>query len=89
MGFPCGSAGKEFAHSVGDLGSTSGLGRCSGEGKGYPLQYSGLEKFMDFIVLGVAESPTQLSDFHVPLSVMVTVPILLLAVECSHLAPAP
>ena len=29
-----------------------------GEGKGYPLQYSGLEKSMDFIVQGIAESDT-------------------------------
>ena len=40
MGFPCGSAGKESACNVGDLGSTPGLGRSPGEGKGYPLQYS-------------------------------------------------
>ena len=33
MGFPCGSAGKESACSVGDLGSTPGLGRSPGEGK--------------------------------------------------------
>ena len=47
LGFPCGSAGKEFTHNVGDLGSIPGLGRSPGEGKGYPLQYSGLEKSMD------------------------------------------
>ena len=41
-GFPCGSAGKESACSVGDLGSIPGLGRSPGEGKGYSLQYSGL-----------------------------------------------
>ena len=41
-----------------------GLGRSPGEGKGYPLQYSGLENFMDCIVHGVAKSWTQLSDFH-------------------------
>ena len=41
-----------------------GLGRSPGEGKGYPLQYSGLENSMDHIVHGVAESQTQLSDFH-------------------------
>jgi len=29
---------------VGDLGSIPGLGRSPGEGKGYPLQYSGLEE---------------------------------------------
>ena len=42
-GFPCGSADKESACNVGDLGSTPGLGRSPGEGEGYPLQYSGLE----------------------------------------------
>jgi len=41
---------------VGDLGSIPGLGRSSGEGKGYPLQYSGLENSMDCIGLGVAKS---------------------------------
>ena len=40
LGFPCGSAGKEFACSAGDLGSIPGLGRYPGEGKVYPLQYS-------------------------------------------------
>ena len=40
---PCGSAGKEYACNAGDLGSIPGLGRSPGEGKGYPLQYSGLE----------------------------------------------
>ena len=34
-----GSAGKEYACNVGDLGSIPGLGRSPGEGKGYPLQY--------------------------------------------------
>ena len=43
LGFPYGSAGKECACSVGDLGSIPGLGRSPTEGKGYPLQYSGLE----------------------------------------------
>ena len=41
MGFPGRSAGKESACNVGDLGSIPGLGRSPGEGKGYPLQYSG------------------------------------------------
>ena len=35
-----------------------------GEGKGYPLQYSGLENSMDCIVYGVAKSRTQQRDFH-------------------------
>ena len=67
MGFPCGSAGKESACSAGDLGLIPGLGRSSGEGKGYPLQYSGLENFTDCIVHGVAKSQTRLSNYHSPL----------------------
>ena len=47
MGFPDSSVGKESTCSVGDLGSIPGLGRSPGEGKGYPLQYSGLENSMD------------------------------------------
>ena len=58
MGFPYGSAGKELTCNVGYLGSIPGLGRSLGEGKGYPLQYSGLENFMDCVVLGVAKSQT-------------------------------
>ena len=61
--FPCGSAGKESACS-GDLGSIPGVGRSPGEGKSYPLQYSGLENSMDCIVHGVTKSWTQLNDFH-------------------------
>ena len=64
QGFPCGSAGKESACHVGDLGSIPGLGRSPGEGKGYPLQFSGLENFMDYTVRGVAKSQARLSDFH-------------------------
>ena len=33
---------------MGDLGSIPGLGRSPGEGKGYPLQYSGLENPTDY-----------------------------------------
>ena len=62
-GFPCGSAGKESACNVGDLGSIPGLGRSPGEGKGYPRQYSGLEHSMDSTVYGVSKSRTRLSDF--------------------------
>ena len=62
LGFPGGSAGKESAWNAGDLDSIPGLGRSSGEGKGHPLQYSGLENSM--IVHGVAKSRTRLSDFH-------------------------
>ena len=38
-----GSAGKESACNVGDLGSIPGLERSSGGGHGNPLQYSSLE----------------------------------------------
>ena len=62
--FPRGSAGKESACSVGDLGSISGLGRSPGEGKGYPLQYSGLENSINCIVHGVTKSQIWLRKFH-------------------------
>ena len=47
MGFPGGSAGKESAYNARDLGSIPGLGRSLGKGKGYSLQYFGLENSMD------------------------------------------
>ena len=43
LGFPCDSAGKDSARNAWDLGLIPGLGRSPGEGKGYTLQYSGLE----------------------------------------------
>ena len=58
LDFPGGSVGKEFACNAGDLGLIPGLGRSPGEGKGYPLQYSGLENSMDCIVHGLKESDT-------------------------------
>ena len=45
LGFPHGSAGKESACNAGDLGLIPALGRSPEEGKGSPLQYSGLRKF--------------------------------------------
>ena len=44
--------------TTGDPGSIPGLGRSPGEGKGYPLQYSGLENAKGL------QSQAQLSDFH-------------------------
>ena len=64
LGFPGGSAGKEFAHNARDLGLIPGLGRSPGERIGYPLQYSGLENSMNCIVHGVTKSQMRLSDFH-------------------------
>ena len=56
LGFPCGPAGKESAFNEGDLGLIPGFGRSPGEGKGHPLQYSGLENSMEYTVHGVAKS---------------------------------
>ena len=56
MGFPCGSVGKESACNAGGLGLIPGLGSTPGAGKGYPLQYSGLENSIDCIVDGVTKS---------------------------------
>ena len=55
LDFPCSSAGKEPACDAGDLSSIPELGGSPGKGKGYPLQYSGLENSMDCIVHGVTE----------------------------------
>ena len=44
---PDSSVGKESTYNARDLGSIPGLGRSPGEGKGYPLQYFGLENSMD------------------------------------------
>ena len=70
LGFPGGSAGKESACNEGELCLIPGLGRSPGEGKGYPLQYSGLENSIDCIVHGASKSWTRLSDFHFLLSGM-------------------
>ena len=61
LGFPGDSIGKESACRVGDLGSIPGLGRFP---RRRERQYSGLGNSMDCIAQEVAESPTQLSDFH-------------------------
>ena len=47
VGLPYGSDGEKSACNAGDLGLILGLGRSPGEGKGYPLQYSGLENSID------------------------------------------
>ena len=68
LGFPDSSVGKESAFNAGDPGLIPGSGRSPGEGKGYPLQYSGLENSMDLEPssksVGVAKSRTRLSSFH-------------------------
>ena len=62
--FPGGSAGKESACSVGDLGSIPGLGRSSGEGESYPLQYSGLalsKKKKNLVYVNIFTIPTSIN----------------------------
>ena len=56
LGFPGDSAGKESTCNTGDLGSIPELGRSPGEGKGYPLQSSGLETYIDCTVNGITKS---------------------------------
>ena len=57
-GFPGGSAGKESTCNEGDLGLIPELGRSPGEGKGYPLQCSGLEDSMKYNIWSRKESGT-------------------------------
>ena len=47
---------------MGDLGWIPELERSPGEGKGYHLQYSGLENAMGYIANGAAKSWTRLTD---------------------------
>ena len=58
-----------FKTLLGDLGLIPGVGRAPGGEYGYPLQYSGLENFMDrgawrATVHGVSKSWAQLSYLH-------------------------
>ena len=74
--YPCGSAGKESSCNAGDLAQIPELGRSPGEGKGFPLQYSGLGNSItgksmnrgawQAAVHGVTKSRSQLSDFTFP-----------------------
>ena len=49
MVFPGGSDSKESTCNAGDLGSTLGVGKSSGEENGYPLKYSCLENSIDSV----------------------------------------
>ena len=73
--FPGGTEVKASTCNAGDLGLIPRLGRFPGEGKGYPLQYSGLENSMDrgawqTTVHGAAKSQTQLNNFPIELSLI-------------------
>ena len=63
LNFPGGSDGKESTCKAGVLGFIPGLGKPTGEGNDYPLQYSCLENSMDrgawrAIVHGVTKGQT-------------------------------
>ena len=58
IGFPGSSAGNKSTCNAGDPSSIPGLGQSTGEGTGYPFQYSDLENSMDCIVHAVIESWT-------------------------------
>ena len=62
MDFLGGSVSKESACNAKDPDLIPGLGRSSGEGNGYPLQYSYLGNPTDRGVNGVAKSQTRLSN---------------------------
>ena len=69
LGFPGGSAGKEYVCNAGDLGLIPGLRRSPGEGNGNPLQYSCLENPMDrgtwrATVHGVTKESDTTEDAH-------------------------
>ena len=64
LGFPDSAVGKESSCNAEDPDSILGLGKSTGKGIGYPLQYSGLENSVDCIIHGVTKSWTRLSDFH-------------------------
>ena len=58
---------KDKTTNILDLCTGSGaiiISLLTGEGKGYPLQYSGLENSIDCIVHGIAKSQTRLSNSH-------------------------
>ena len=71
MGFPDSSVSKESACNAEDPGSIPALGRSPAEGKGYPLQYSGLYSPWGHRELGTTEqhllhtSLIRLSKFYI------------------------
>ena len=67
LGYPCGSAGKEYSCNVGDLGLIPGLGGCPGGEHGNPLSILAWRIPMDrgpwwATVHGVTKNWTRLSD---------------------------
>ena len=57
LSFPGSSAGKESTCNAGDPSSIPGLGRSTGEGIGYPLQYS-----WAFLVAQLVKNPPAMCE---------------------------
>ena len=64
LGLPWWLSGSRICLQCGRPRCDPWLGKTPGEGKGYPLQCSGLENSMDCTVHGVAKTQTWLSHFH-------------------------
>ena len=95
---PGDSDGKESACNAGDSGSIPGLGRSTGGGHSYPLQYSCLENPMDrgawwATVHGITKSWTRLSDFEVhivlPVRVHGDINSMWLLIKLAHFSVSP
>ena len=69
LGFPDSSVGKESTCNAGDPVLIPGLGRSPGEGKGYPLQYAGLENFMDSLWGRKESDTTEWLSLHIPIRI--------------------
>ena len=61
LSFPHSSVDKESACNAGDPGSIPGSGRSTGEGIGYPLQYSWAS-----LVAQLVKNPPEMRDTWVP-----------------------
>ena len=81
VGSPGGSAGKESACNAGGLCVIPRLGRSPGEGKGYPLQYSGLENSMDCIAHRVTKIWIRLRATFTSLMILIEINGKILACE--------
>ena len=60
--FPGGSDGKASAYNAGDPGSIPGSGRSSGEGIGYPFQYSWVSLVAQMVKNLLAMQETQVQS---------------------------
>ena len=88
------SAGKEsICNGIqGDLDLIPPLGRSPGEGKGYPLQYSGLKNSMNCRVHGVTEESDMTGQLSLSLQLLYNVVLVSAAQQCEciicmHISP--